>query len=927
MNRQVTSAGGVVVRPSASGWETLLVGNSNPTIWRIPKGMRNGNETLEQTALREVREESGVTGIILTFVGAIGWTYAYGGQDWDETVFFFLMKCAEEDIASHDEEFDKVEWVKLEDAIRVLHYRNEAEIVEKAAALLEDFGSQFLGPENHVRKKSGPIERNRSDILNFEELRLLGSGLSLGIKTATGRVVTDATSLHRFLELGDPVIFITDELAPRNAPLFMRSQGLVAAKGGITSHMAVVMRGLRKACICGIQDLFVMPESSGFQLRDQIIGDGEWLTIDERSGGIYLGRGQLRSRPVSEEADEIVSWAHTAQRVKVLVNADDDEQVKYGLLEGADGVGLVRSEHQILSEELLEAFRCLLLVRDTQKKSVYNDKITATLERRLVEMLKVLDGKPIHYRLLDAPINEFLPFENEPLASLAESTGVTEGVLQNQISRLRETNSLFGCRGSRWGLVHQEFYKRQIELALRAARNVAAEDVAVALTIVVPMISAEEELKYWYSVFQQELARNSALSCNLTIRFGAMIETPRAALSCAGLAKYADTFCIGTNDLTQAVWAMSRDDVSAFYSQLLTTAGISFDPFRILDRVGVGVLLEQSIADARRVRPDAQFYVCGEHASDPDSVRYLIGLGVDGLSCAPEHVSNIKVVAALAGLVRFENSSTQWNILPRRRELENSSDILERIIAEVNRSNYPAAQKAAMDWAGSIAEDLGLKSPTVWKYFKRDLVEKWFGAGERKRFEPGWDTGEAVAYATSHSMRKVRYSVFPADIACHARSKALPEDTTMAEWRAELDALDHSIAVEIFPQQPEDNLCFRARFEGDDLQLEAGLGQAMYVFEEERGRHPFVQGFFDVASCKAKVTGRNENEQATASIEKSLTDLLSLYGSDLLRNCREICDTLQITWIAIEGYYDFKTQAYPFVCDLDLPQDLAFHVN
>lgn len=925
MNPQVTSAGGLVIRPGVSGWETLLVGNGNPTVWRIPKGMADEGETLEQTAVREVLEETGVRGIILGFIGTAGWTYVYEGRDWDETVFFFIMRFAEGDTKNHDSEFEKVEWIKLEEAINALYYRNEAEIAEKAATLLQSFPSGYT--DNHCGDETPNIlaDKNTSEVINVADLKLLGSGLSLGRNVATGRVATDATSLNEFIERGEPVIFVTNELAPRDAALFTRSQGLLAAKGGITSHMAVVMRGLNKACISGIKEMSLIPGSKGFELRDRMINGGEWITLDEKSGGIYLGEGKLKRRRVSQQANEIIRWADNIRRIRVFVNADNIHQVRTGLIEGADGVGLVRSEHQILTEEVLQAFRCLLLLPSGQS-SLYIETIAAALEAHLADMLRILRGKPLHYRLLDAPINEFIPAEGEPVASLARALRITEAQVRNYISNLRETNSLFGCRGSRWGIVYPEFYKRQIELTLRVGMQVAAEGTPVMLTVIVPMITTDEELKYWSLVFQQQLACNTVPpSYPFTVRFGAMVETPRAALSSASLAKHVDVLCIGTNDLTQAVWAMSRDDVSTFYPQLLTLGMTDFDPFRMLDRIGVGSLIEKAILEARKVRPDTQFYACGEHASDMESVKHLIDLGIDGVSCTADRVASIKVVAAQAELARMSDNSTVQHLLIRSDAGQRSSDTLERIVAEVHRSDHTAAQQIALLWAHEIAQQLGLESPAVWKYFKRNLVEKWFGFGERNRFGPGWNTEEAVAYATSHQGRKVRYSLFPSNIACHAISKSLPENAPAEAWRAELKTLDQSIAIEIFPQQPEDNLCFRAVFQDDEFRFEAGIGQAMYVFEQERGNHPFVQGFFDMRLHSPKVTGRNKDYQQTKLIEDGLLALLKFHGGDLMFKCWDICNTLGLKWIAIEGYYDFHNHSAPFICDLDLPQDIAFH--
>jgi phosphoenolpyruvate synthase/pyruvate phosphate dikinase len=772
------------------------------------------------------------------------------------------------------------------------------------------------------------IFNQTSQLLNLKDLKFLGVGNSLGNKVSTGRVATSPDTFIELTKRNEPVIFVSQEMLPSDVPLLMQSQGLLTVRGGITSHVAVVMRGLNKACISGIPNMTIMSDKKGIQIADLIINEGEWITLDESTKTIYLGKGEINLLRESKLLDEIAYSTDDFRNAKVLVNADTVEQVERGVSAGAEGIGLVRSEHQMLTEEIILAFRCLLVSENESHRKQFIEVITTSFKDQIARMLEVLEGRPLHYRLLDAPVNEFIPDSSDEKAfqELEKILNLSATQIREKFASIRETNNLLGCRGSRWGIANTDFYKLQIESAIQAATTAASlHEKTVAMTLIVPMINTAKELKFWSNIFRQILGRNRS-PANLDVNLGAMVETPKAALNTAKLSKYVDVICLGTNDLTQCVWGLSRDDASNFFPQFLNLGLANFDPFQTLDKAGVGKLLTLAIRNARKANPKIQIYVCGEHASDPKSVEHFIKLGVNGISCNLNLVAGLKVVVAQAEL-KHQNTNNEKRLPIKSNANRQASRALKKVITEANLSNYSSAQQIALDWANELSTHIVIPRSLVWKYFKRNLVEKWFGSWEYKRFYSGWLTQDAVNYVLSHKDRIIRYSVFPTDIACHSVSKALPKNASAEKLTEEFEALDHSVPVEVFPQQPADYLCFRGILHDNEFRFEAGIGQAMYTFEQERGLHPIVAGYLELSTRQPKVIKQPTGEPKIKIIEDNLYFLLNLYGESLLMKCLDLSNSLGVNWLAIEGYYNYFDQSPPFVCDIDLPQDIAFHCS
>lgn len=766
-------------------------------------------------------------------------------------------------------------------------------------------------------------------IRNQSALSPLARGSSLGEWRVSGRLALDARAVDAMLTDEQAVIYVSEELKLEDTATVSKAAGVVSARGGITSHMSVVARGMGKACIAGVERLSRLGERRAIVFGGRVVEEGSWITLDEREGIIYLGRADFAAESRPEAVERVLAWANEERRVQVLVNADSPSELRQGLLSGADGVGLCRSEHQLLEGPVLDAYREVLLARRSSVQLAAVATVMTALADRLRAMLHLLGGRPIHYRLLDAPANEFLPGEATEWAPLAERLGEDEAEIRSRASQLREQNALLGCRGCRWGTVFEDFYRAQIRMVVRTADEVAASGTPVALTLVIPMVVSPGELSYWADICRQEQgALEGERSAPLDVTVGVMVETPRAALLGPDLAADVSTFCVGTNDLTQAVWAMSRDDAGQYLPRYRQLGLVDIDPFRGLDVRGVGHMIRNLVDDVHKTRPEARFYVCGEHGGQPDAVKWFATNGIDGVSCTPERVGGAIVAAAQAAITASGSNGPRVPLASFNHCQERAHELMDRIVSEMGKGDRQSAQRAAYEWAASTSARLGLDETDVWKFFKRNLAIQWFGPREYRRFAPGWDTEDALAYAWSLRQHRVRYSLFPYDIACHAVSRALPAGGPQLAWRDHIDGLDHGVPMEIFPQQPESKLAFRGMVDGFAIRIEAGFGQAMYVFEVERGSHQVIAGSMDSRDGAIRFVPMERTAPSIATagpLADVVGALLQRHGRDTWARCRDLCETLGLDWVAIEGYYDAATGDAPFVCDVDIPPDVAFY--
>jgi phosphoenolpyruvate-protein kinase (PTS system EI component) len=485
----------------------------------------------------------------------------------------------------------------------------------------------------------------------------IGCGLPASPGAASGRIALDADSALAMAEAGEDVILIRSETTPDDVLGMQAARGILTARGGLVSHAAVVARGWGIPAVVGLADLHV--GSVGIELGGVWFGSGDDISIDGSTGRVYAGRLDVAEVDVPPELDELLGWADEviADTIRVRANADNTSDAIHARRLGAQGIGLCRTEHMFLADDRLPLMRRFILTDDPNEEAACLAELQRVQRDDFEGILGAMDGLPVTVRLLDPPLHEFLP-DAEPLMAaeargeLAHDSAREARIQLAAIRRLREANPMIGTRGVRLGVLKPGVYQMQVRALLEAvARRVAAGGTPL-VEVMIPLVVEEREMalaRSWVTDAMSEVGLDQAAVD--AVQVGVMIETPRAALTAGDIAKRADFFSFGTNDLTQLTFAFSRDDVETrLIPSYLRSGVLRANPFEQLDTDGVGRLMNIACADGRAARPGLKIGVCGEHAGDPNSVQFLVDLGIDYLSCSPYRVPIARLAAAHAVL-------------------------------------------------------------------------------------------------------------------------------------------------------------------------------------------------------------------------------------------------------------------------------------
>ena len=758
--------------------------------------------------------------------------------------------------------------------------------------------------------------RGRLSRKQRSQLKLLGRGNQGVAPLIYGRAAFGAADVRSLREAGDPAVLLTESLEPRDVATIANVAGIVTLRGGPSSHAVVVARGSGVTTLLGVRELQIdSAQSQAHGVAGVTVKTGDWLVVDGADGVLYAGR--VEEEEAHDIADGLIvrRWLMNRVGLTVRANADRASDVRRAVRMQAPGIGLCRSENHLLEPRVLRTFQRYMLGTPGQRAED-EAVIVDTLRDKLINVIRAADGRWVHYRLLDPRFDELFP-EPETTAAkqLAGELGMAPEPIAEKLRKLRRAGGMLGDRGCRWGL-RSGFYKEQLEAVASAVRIAASDTVRpVRLALVVPLVIDVRELN---------LVRELADKClrisgeGIEMKFGCMIETARAAILAYDLASNSDVLCFGTNDLTQSVWGLSRDEGIDVLSYYQDTKVLSENPFEVVDRKGLGKVVEAALSEIGRANPHAEKVVCGEQAADPESAAYFLEAGADAVSCRPSSMAQV-ALAISQKQIKKEIASGNFRPLRESRAEALCEDTCSRIRRDLVAGRSEAGHAQALSWAAIVSSGVGLGVPKNWKFFKRDLVAKWFGPREHERFDASWATNDVLAAAKRFGIggRTVRCSVFPDTIACHSVSKALPPDGDEVLWREIIDTLDNSAPMEVFPQQDSNQLCFRAVVTQGRTVVEAGVGQAMYVFEEERGTHP-------VAIAELNWDGHSSPRGPTGAPVRGLSSLMEGWGEWLLVRLTAISTTLGTQWLGIEGYYN-QTGGKPFVCDIDLPPDMAFH--
>jgi pyruvate,orthophosphate dikinase len=431
----------------------------------------------------------------------------------------------------------------------------------------------------------------------------------------------------------------------------VKAQGILTARGGMTSHAAVVARGMGIPAVTGCSAIEIDERARCLRIDEHVIHEGDELTIDGGTGRVILGRAATVAAGLDEEVGTLLAWADQDRRLEVRANADTPEDARRARSLGAQGIGLCRTEHMFFGDGRLHAVRTMILAERDEERNAALRKLEQFQCDDFTGIFRAMDGLPVTIRTLDPPLHEFLPHKPDEVALLAERLGASADELKRRIDTMRETNPMLGHRGCRLGMSFPEITRMQVRAIFRAALVCAAEGVEVHPEIMIPLVSVTEELKRQRAVIDEtaeELFRQAGRRIDYNV--GTMIELPRAAIRAGQLATLADFFSFGTNDLTQTTMGLSRDDATRFLPEYIETGVFRTDPFQILDVDGVGQLILMAIERGRTTRPGMPMGVCGEHGGDPTSIRFCHESGLDYVSCSPFRVPIARLAAAHAAL-------------------------------------------------------------------------------------------------------------------------------------------------------------------------------------------------------------------------------------------------------------------------------------
>jgi pyruvate,orthophosphate dikinase len=482
-------------------------------------------------------------------------------------------------------------------------------------------------------------------------LDLLTTGLPASPGAACCTVVFDADQAEKLGRAGQSVILVRRETSPEDFHGMVTARAILTARGGMTSHAAVVARGMGKPCVAGAQELVVDERANRFSVNGRTISAGEWITVDGSSGKVFAGQAALIAPELSGNFNRVMGWADRIMQLRVRVNADTPADAHRGRDFGAEGIGLCRTEHMFFSGDRLVAMREMIVAQDTEGRQRALTKLLPMQRGDFEAIFRAMEGYPVTIRLLDPPLHEFLPQEPAEIESLARELEMETGVLKGIVDRLHEVNPMLGLRGCRLGIIYPEITAMQVRAIFEAACTVASRKGRVMPEVMIPLTASVVEFRKQALIVRQ-VAEEVFQERQITVPYllGTMIELPRAALTADEIAREAQFFSFGTTDLTQTTWGLSRDDAGKFLPYYLEHGVIEDDPFQVLDQAGVGKLIAMACDLGRRTRPDLKLGLCGEHGGEPSSVAFCDRLGMNYVSCSPFRVPIARLAAAQAAL-------------------------------------------------------------------------------------------------------------------------------------------------------------------------------------------------------------------------------------------------------------------------------------
>ena len=577
-------------------------------------------------------------------------------QEFPEAYAEFIKVC--DILENHYHDMQDMEFTVENKKLYMLQCRNGKRTAPAALKIACDLVDEGHKTEEEAVAMIDP--RNLDTLLHpqFDAAELkaatpIGKALGASPGAACGKIVFTAEDAVEWNERGEKVVLVRLETSPEDITGMKASQGILTVRGGMTSHAAVVARGMGTCCVSGCGDINMDEENKKFTLAGKEYHEGDYISIDGSTGNIYDGVIKTVDATIAGEFGRVMEWADKFRTMKVRTNADTPADAKKARELGAEGIGLCRTEHMFFEEDRIAAFREMICSDTVEEREAALDKILPYQQGDFKALYEALEGNPVTIRFLDPPLHEFVPTEEADIKKLADAQGKSVEDIKAIISSLHEFNPMMGHRGCRLAVTYPEIAKMQTKAVIRAAIEVQKEhpDWNVKPEIMIPLVGEVKELKYVKNfVVETADAEIAAAGVNLEYEVGTMIEIPRAALTADEIAKEADFFCFGTNDLTQMTFGFSRDDAGKFLDAYYDAKIFENDPFAKLDQEGVGKLMETALKLGKPVNSKLHCGICGEHGGDPSSVEFCNKIGLDYVSCSPFRVPIARLAAAQAAI-------------------------------------------------------------------------------------------------------------------------------------------------------------------------------------------------------------------------------------------------------------------------------------
>ncbi|WP_374452152.1 pyruvate, phosphate dikinase [Phenylobacterium sp.] len=572
---------------------------------------------------------------------------------------FLQFKAVVEKLEKHYRDMQDIEFTVEQGRLYMLQTRNGKRTAKAALKIAVDLASEGLITQEEaiMRVEPASLDQLLHPTIDPASPRdVVTTGLPASPGAATGKIVFNSDEAERLGSAGEAVILVRDETSPEDIHGMHAARGIVTARGGMTSHAAVVARGMGRPCVSGAGELQIDTKAGELRVRSRVFKTGDILTIDGSRGEILAGAVQMIEPELTGDFAALMGWADKVRRLKVRANAETPLDARTARQFGAEGIGLCRTEHMFFDEDRIAAVREMILADDEAGRRNALAKILPMQRNDFVELFTIMEGLPVTIRLLDPPLHEFLPHTEADLQAVADATGLDAAKLMRRAKELHETNPMLGHRGCRLGVSYPEIYEMQVRAIFEAACEIAESGKAAPIPeIMHPLVAKGEEMR-----FLRQLTDKTAQAVlkergrEIEYQVGTMIELPRAAIRAGDLADNAEFFSFGTNDLTQTTFGISRDDSGRFLGAYLEKGIFEKDPFVSLDQEGVGDLIRIAAERGRAVRPNVKLGICGEHGGDPASIEFCEKVGLDYVSCSPFRVPIARLAAAQAAVGGME---------------------------------------------------------------------------------------------------------------------------------------------------------------------------------------------------------------------------------------------------------------------------------